>query len=231
MFASPARPSESRGPDRNSLPQKADFPVTSIAAVRNDSMPLAFLITGDGGLTSFDLAICKTLADNGMPVLALDARKYFWNFRSPEETTRDVAETVLNYIEKWNKKKLILVGYSYGACVIPFIAARLPASLQAALSGIYCLSPDEIVDFEVHYLDMIGLGGIVDKYKVVEEVKKIQRFHPVCIYGDDESQKLRILFGEAGAKIIIVPGNHHYDNKPDVPALEIVKVFREGRKT
>jgi len=207
------------------IPQKYQgIPVVPIPAAANNSLPMAFMISGDGGWSDFDYSIGKSLANRGIPVIGLDARKYFWNFKTPEVTTNEVINAIQYYKHLWKKSKFILVGYSYGACIIPFIATRLPGEMKGSLTGIYGLSPDLTVDFEVHVVDMIGIRRAADTFKVPEEMSKIKAFRPVCIFGDGEDAALRTRFTEAGAKVITVPGNHHYNFKADAPA-EVI--FRE----
>ena len=210
-------------------PLPGDFPVVlEPTASKNDSLPLAFLISGDGGWTNFDHSIGESLAEKGIPVVGLDAQKYFWNSKTPEETAEDVAKAVQYYMQQWNRKKFILVGYSFGASVAPFIADQLTPELKESLNGVYSLSPDEKADFEIHLTDMLGIGSSQDEHNVPAEVKKIKQFWPVCIFGEEEPVALHTIFEEAGAKIITVPGNHHYNNNPSAAADAI---FEEVEKS
>ncbi len=204
-------------------PLPGDFPVIAIPAVSNDSLPMVFLISGDGGWTGFDHLLGESLAEKGMPVLGLDAQKYFWNARTPQETATEVTIAVRHFLLQWKKRKFILAGYSFGACVVPFIADRLPADLKEILAGVYSLSPDVTADFEIHLSDMLNLGIAPNTYNVASEIKKISRFHPVCIFGKSEDAGLRTKFSEAGARIITIPGNHHYNNNPSAAADAILK--------
>ena len=65
---------------------------------------------------------------------------------------------------------------------------------------------------------MLDIGASDHNYKVTGEVRKIIQFHPVCIFGIEESAVIRSRFGEAGAKIITIPGNHHYNDNPAAAA-------------
>ena len=203
-------------------PLPEDFPVIVIPTAIKDTLPMVFFISGDGGWTSFDNSLAEALAAKGMPVAGLDAQKYFWNAKTPNETSLAVSKAVQHFMQQWNKKNFILVGYSFGACVVPFIANLLPAKLKESLEGVYSLSPDETADFEIHISDMLDLGTSDAHYKVTDEIKRIRQLHPVCIFGIQESAATRAHFSEAGAKIITVPGNHHYDDNPSVAATVIV---------
>jgi type IV secretory pathway VirJ component len=196
------------------LPLPGDFPITLIPSSDTDSLPLIFMISGDGGWTSFDQTMGEAFAKKGMPVVGLDAQKYFWNSKSPEETTLEVTKALKYYMQQWDKDKFVLVGYSFGACIVPFVTKRLPAELQGSLEGIFCLSPEESADFEIHISDMLSMGNSRDVYNVTEEIRNIRSLHPVCIFGEEEDIEIRKKFSEAGAKILLESGDHHYNNNP-----------------
>lgn len=206
------------------VPLPGDLPIVLVpTALKDDSRPMVFLISGDGGWTSFDHSLAEALAEKGMPVVGLDAQKYFWNHKTPDEAALEVGKAVEHYLHQWNRKKFILVGYSFGANVIPFIAEKLSDSTKDLLSGIYCLSPSEKADFEIHLTDMLGFGGENESYQVPNEIKKVKQFKSTCIFGEEEEEALRLRFREAGAQILTVPGNHHYNNNPAAAAEAILK--------
>jgi type IV secretory pathway VirJ component len=197
------------------VPLPVDLPVTLLpTAQKDDSKPLVFLISGDGGWTSFDHALGESLAEKGMPVVGLDAQGYFWNLKTPEKCAMEFGQAVEHYLQQWNKKNFIMVGYSFGANVIPFVAEKLTPELQELLKGLYCLSPNEKADFEIHIMDMLGFKGKRESYNVPSQINKMRSYNPTCIFGDQEDQSLPARFKEAGASVITIPGNHHYNNNP-----------------
>lgn len=189
-----------------------DVSLALLPSSKNDTLPVALVISGDGGWTSFDQSFSEILADNGIPVVGLDAQKYFWNKKTPEETAKDVVKAIQYFLTTWNRKSFILVGYSFGACVVPFIAEKLPQQMKSELRGVFSLSPDEKGDFEIHISDMLNIGNSNEQYDVLLEIKKIKELHPVCIFGEEEDAVTRNRFAETGAKIFTLPGTHHYDN-------------------
>ena len=91
-----------------------ELPLTIIPTrSKDDTLSIAFLISGDGGWTSFDQSVGEALAEKGIAVLGLDAQKYFWNSKTPLETANAVSKAVEHYLQQWNKKTFILVGYSF----------------------------------------------------------------------------------------------------------------------
>ncbi len=230
LYGEGKNPNKAEPATADLTPLPVNFPIVPISAATTDkdSLPLVFLISGDGGWTSFVHDISESLVKRGIPVVGLDAQKYFWKLKTPEETSAAIAITIQHYMLQWNRKTFVLAGYSFGACLVPFIANRLPDSLKKSIRGVIGLSPDKTADFEIHLGDMMGIRKS-DPYQVPTEVKKIKQLNPICIFGDEEDIKLRNILGEAGAKIIVIPGNHHYNNKPDVVAESIFKEAAKGR--
>ncbi|MGE5394539.1 MAG: AcvB/VirJ family lysyl-phosphatidylglycerol hydrolase [Candidatus Saccharibacteria bacterium] len=205
-------------------PLPVDLPVTLLPSAQNeDSKPMVFLISGDGGWTSFDHTLGESMAEKGMPVVGLDAQNYFWNLKTPEKCAQEIGQAVEHYLQQWDKKNFILVGYSFGANVIPFIADKMTPELKDALTGLYCLSPNEKADFEIHLMDMLGFGGKRESYNVPNQINKMRQFTTTCIFGDEEDKSLPERFKEAGAQVITIPGNHHYNNNPARAGQAIVQ--------
>lgn len=188
-----------------------ELPLIVIPSSIETSGPLFFLISGDGGWTTFDNTFCELLAKKGIPVVALDAKKYFWQAKTPAETTSALSPVIEYYTKKWNKKSFVLAGYSFGADLVPFIANNLPESLKSRLAELMLLSPDRFGDFEIHLTDMLSLGITKRKYNIVNEVKKISLPKIVCVFGKDEENINIQSFKAAGSKIILLPGDHHYN--------------------
>jgi type IV secretory pathway VirJ component len=63
------------------------------------------------------------LADNDVPVVGFNTLRYFWTARTPEETARDVPRTMEHYMRTWSRERVVLLGYSIGADVMPYSIA------------------------------------------------------------------------------------------------------------
>ncbi len=195
---------------KNKGPFASDMPLIINTTDKNNNLPLAFLISGDGGWTSFDQDLCEKLSQKGIPVIGLDAQKYFWNEKQPKETALEILKAINYYSDQWDKKTFILIGYSFGASAVPFIADNIPLQEKTNLKGVFCLSPDETGDFEIHISDMLNFGS-KEKYDVIGELKKIAAFKPVCIFGEEEDAETTNHFKSNGIKVELLPGSHHYN--------------------
>lgn len=188
-----------------------DLPLNILPASKPNNLPMAFMISGDGGWTSFDQTLAEKLNESGIAVVGLDAQQYFWDKKSPDETATMISKVVKYYAEKWDKSSFIMVGYSFGASILPFVNNRLSPPLKAELKNIYCLSPDETADFEIHLSDMLSLGG-KEEYNVLEELRKIKNIKPVCFFGKEEEDINTEHYTASGAKVVLLAGGHHYDD-------------------
>lgn len=187
-----------------------DLPLTIIPAVKKDNLPMIFMISGDGGWTSFDQSFAEALAENGVTVVGLDAQKYFWDAKTPEKTTADLSRAILHYTGQFNKEKFVLAGYSFGASVVPFIADRLEPALKPRLAAVLSLSPDVTADFEIHIMDMLSFGSDQETYNVLTEIKKIRNVPVISFFGKGEGDDISSKFRESGLKVETIPGDHHF---------------------
>src|ERR1700730_8093183 len=107
------------------------LPLVEMPATRGASDTLVVFVSGDGGSAAIGREVSKVLAGNGRPVVGLNALQYFWTRRTPETASRDLQRVVEHYLAHWNKSRILLVGYSRGADVLPAMISRLPAATQA----------------------------------------------------------------------------------------------------
>ncbi|MBC7566309.1 MAG: virulence factor [Pedobacter sp.] len=200
------------GEDSQVLKKLAEpLPLTIVSSIKKTALPFVFMISGDGGWTSFDQSLAEELAAKGLYVVGLDAQKYFWKAKTPAIAAGEVAEVILKYQKQFGKEQFVLAGYSFGASVVPFIATRLPVELKRNLKGLILLAPDDYADFEIHITDMLNLGLSKGKYNVIAELKKVVEIKPVCIFGKEEDEELRQSFVKSGITTVIIPGNHHFN--------------------
>lgn len=174
--------------------------------------PAAFIISGDGGWYKFEQAIADELAELGIPTIGLDTKKYFWNRRTPEETASDINACLEHFGREWRKEDFIIIGYSLGAELLPFVINRFPDSTKSRISIFVLLSPSATTDFQVHFTDMLGIGNRKNNYSVIDEIKKIHATPSLLIFGANEKSKVPALLKGTSVMIDIIPGDHHYNN-------------------
>lgn len=188
-----------------------NLPLNIVISAEKNNLPMVFMISGDGGWTSFDQSLAQALAAQGMPVVGLDAQKYFWKEKTPNGTTVEIDKAILQYSSQLGRDKFILAGYSFGASIVPFVVNRFSPALKSRLKAVVSLSPDETADFEIHIADMLNFDGN-HPYNVIAEYKKIREIPAVCLFGSTEDSETTARFSKAGIKVKIIPGSHHFND-------------------
>jgi len=113
----------------NSVAALTDLPIVEVSASGPVSDLMAVIISGDGGWAGIDREVADVLAAKGIPVVGLNSLAYFWSKRTPDGSANDLERIIGHYLSHWKKEKAILLGYSLGADVLPFMASRLPKEL------------------------------------------------------------------------------------------------------
>ena len=190
-----------------------DLPLVEVPAPGDKSDLFAVIISGDGGWAGLDREVGGALAQRGIPVVGLNALQYFWTARTPEGASEDLARILRHYLRAWNKKEVLLVGYSLGADVLPFMANRLPADLLDHVREIVLLGPGRKTEFEFHLTEWLGNSGDTTAKPVLPEVEKLRGRNIVCLYGAEETDSLCPLLGKSMATVMAMPGGHHFGGK------------------
>jgi type IV secretory pathway VirJ component len=185
--------------------------------------PLIVYLSGDGGMNSFTKTLIKSLNTQGYAVLALDSKDYFWKKKEPQQFATDMSQAISNYLKEKKRNSFIILGYSFGADVAPFLATRLPAALAGRCKHVIMLSPSANTEFEIKLTDMLGFGNKKGK-NVVNELNKMS-LPLVLFFGKDENdfpvKELTIK-----KQVVVMEGGHHYDNNVDELAGKIIGTIK-----
>jgi type IV secretory pathway VirJ component len=150
---------------------------------------MVLMLSGDGGWASIDRRLAAAFLQRGIPVVGLDSLRYFWHERSPEETARDVAAVITHYLAAWHCRQVEVVGYSFGADVLPFVVNRLPREVAARIASLTLLEPSSSATFEIHVSNWLP-GVVTPGLPLAPELAKL-RPPPLCVHGDEEPSVCR----------------------------------------
>lgn len=188
-----------------------DLPLVEVPATAGKSRRMALLLTGDGGWAGLDRGMSDQLAASGIPVAALSTLRYFWMPQKPEHVARDLERIMGHYLKAWNKDQVLLIGYSFGANVLPFIVADLAPEFRSRIATMNLLGLAKHTSFEIHVADWVP-GSEPEGAAIAPEFDKLVGIKTLCIYGSDETDSLCPSLAPTTALAIKMPGDHHFDD-------------------
>lgn len=185
---------------------------------------LAVILSGDGGWADLDKQLGTLLAGRGISVLGFDCMKYFWDTRSPEETARDVNATLAAYLKAWDKDRVILIGFSFGAAVLPFVLSRMPDPLRTKVALATMLGSNTYANWEIHWGDWLHDQPHKSALPVPPELAKLSGVRLLCVYGSEET-KSSVCPGlnSRDVEVLQLPGGHHFDGDYNKLADQILR--------
>jgi len=205
----------------------ADLPLVEVKPAQARGDALAILYSGDGGWRDLDQRLAGTLADKGMPVVGVDVLRYYWHVRAPPLAARDLARIMRHYQQAWHRDRVLLIGFSFGANVLPFLYNRLPPDLRGDVQLLTLLSPERRTAFEVDPRSWFGTESTAGQVDIAPELAALPAQRVLCIYGADEAAaSLCTLPAAVALRTLRKPGGHHFDEDYDRLADDILAVAR-----
>lgn len=180
----------------------------------------AIILSGDGGWAGLDNEVAQALADHGIPVAGLDSLRYFWSARTPQGIAGDVDRMIRYYLQHFGKQRVLLIGYSQGADVLPFALNRLAAPIRARIALAVLMGMSEHAVFEFHVSNWISNDN--SGPATMPEVNRIAGIPVLCIYGEGDNDSLCPRLDAAKVRIVKLPGGHHFNGDYAGLAREIL---------
>lgn len=185
------------------------FPVSEWNS-NNENKPIIFLLSGDSGFNSFTKTLAANFHELGFDVFALDCKQYFWEKRSPKETAEEIQKFIADRLKNRTNKKVILMGYSFGSDVLPFLINLFPDDFRQNLKKVVLIGPSTTADFEIHLANYVIHQE--SALKVIPEINKIGNTPTLLVASDYEVlhfpyRQIKL----SNFSFLYVPGNHHYN--------------------
>lgn len=188
---------------------KNDFKVTEWNS--HSDRPIIFYISGDAGFNTFSKSLGKELHAFGYDVFALDTKAYFWNQKTPEQTSLDIENYINKQLAGRKDQKVIIVGYSFGADVTPFVYNRFSEDLKSKVQEVFIIGPSKSNDFKIHLEEYFGEDP-KGSLPVIPEINKIHNVPLMVVLSDFEFANFpykQITLGK-NYQMRHLAGDHHY---------------------
>ena len=189
----------------------SDLPVVEVPAQPVSPQPdtFAIIMSGDGGWAGLDQDVAAALSAKGIPVVGLDSLRYYWTARTPDGLAADTDRLIRYYLAQFGKQRVLLIGYSQGADVLPFAVNRLPAATRARVALTAVMGMSEHALFEFHVSNWISDSE--SGPATLPEINRITGMPVLCIYGADENGSLCPKLDPKKFIIVRLNGGHHFD--------------------
>ncbi|MBD9534836.1 virulence factor family protein [Stenotrophomonas sp. STM01] len=210
------------------VPQDLDgLPLVEVpASGRGDTF--AIFVSGDGGWAGLDKEVAGALAAADIPVVGVDSLRYFWSERTPAGFATDLGRIVRHYAAQWQRPRVVLIGFSQGADVLPAAINRLPGDAAQAVRMTALLSVGARADYEFHVSNWIGSGDD-DGLPIAPELRRLPAARTLCVYGEDDDDALCPKLPAGTAQVVKLPGDHHFEGDYATLAKVILQRLQDGR--
>jgi type IV secretory pathway VirJ component len=131
------------------------------------------------------------------------------------------------YGARWDTKHVALIGYSFGADVLPFAYNRLPEAARAEVSLLSLLGFTDAADFEIRVGGWLGLPPSDAALPVQPEMARIPPVLVQCFYGEAENDTVCPPLDGTGVTVIKTPGSHHFGRDYNALAQQILAAWHK----
>jgi type IV secretory pathway VirJ component len=194
-----------------------DLPLVEVQSQGPAKDALAVIVTGSGGFVGLDRKMGNQLTLRGVPVVGLSSLGYFWQVRNPQGSSEDLARILKHYLAAWHKSRAIIVGYSQGADVVPYMVSRLPAAMRSKVSVVALIGPDAAAQFDMPPDGWVSNRPRLPELPVAAEIPKLKGLKVLCVYGAEEKQNVCKSLPPGAATLVEAPGGHGFEG--DAPRL------------
>jgi type IV secretory pathway VirJ component len=170
---------------------------------------LAFVFTGDGNWAILVRALARDLARHGIGCVGLKARTYLLRRRPPSEVARHVEAVLRHYLKAWDQDRLVLVGLSRGADLLPFVVRRLPDDLRGRVDLLALFSPARSASFRFRWADLFGQHERPGDVPLLPELQALEGTPILCVNGTGDEAALVPSLPPGLAECVMVDAGHN----------------------
>lgn len=193
----------------------SNLPIRWIEPSGAPSHRVAIMLSGDGGFAELVTHLGSGLAARGLGAVILNSRAFLSPKKSPAEAAAAVARLIRVAMRRWHADSVVIVGYSRGADLAPFVVNGLPTDVRSRVSAIAMLGLAPMASFEFHILDLIKDTPRATDVPVLPELLRLRGTPMLCIYGDDEASSGCRDAPDGLLRKEERKGGHHFDGNED----------------
>lgn len=177
-------------------------------------------------MRDLDRQIGENLQASGVAVVSVDSLHYFWQAKTPLDAANDLGAMIDHYTQSWARPSVILVGYSFGADILPFAINRLRPAAQDRFKEISLLGLSTSADFEIHVGGWLSEAPSGEALPTVPELQRLDAAKVQCVYGEEEEGTACVDPSLHAFELIKTAGGHHFDGNYSALAATILEGAR-----
>lgn len=194
------------------------MPLTEYPVVNRENDYFILVLSGDAGWHEGMQTFACYFQQQQIPVVGWNAKSYFAD--EVEKTTfqADLRNIVQTYCQKWGKTKVVLIGYSFGADVLPYAVNHLNMDFQRSIRQLVLLQPGDYAIYKVTWASLLNLNSSGDP--VMPEIKTLPPI-PLLLVCTDEAGSVCAKLPPEEYPHLIVGGDHKFDGEFSAVAEKI----------
>lgn len=209
--------------------QSADHMLTEVPSDSGNTLALVW--SGDGGWRELTDDLTKEWSRRGIASLGVNSRQWLTSkTRTPDSLVAYSTELIREYMARWHRSRILLVGYSRGAGFMAILATTLPPDLREKTAGVVLLGLDHSASFEFHLIDLVKTVKRPTDIAIRPFLDRLSWAPGVCVYGSDENDSVCPELDPAVYSIIERSGGHHFDRDYTQLADDILAALDARRK-
>ncbi|MGV3482568.1 MAG: AcvB/VirJ family lysyl-phosphatidylglycerol hydrolase [Sphingobium sp.] len=194
-------------------PVFTDVPATA-SAVPGRGGVAAVILSGDMGFkVGMGPRIARRLAADGIPVVGVNSLTYFRRERTPDEVSALVASAARRALAFGHARRLVMIGQSFGADMLHVGLTRLPPDLRARVRLVALVVPTDTLIFRASPSELFNWAK--PDALALPTAQALTWVPVVCIHGEEETESLCPLLGQANVRSVALPGGHPLDGDVD----------------
>lgn len=165
------------------------------------------LLTGNGGWQNLVQSVTHYLNSKNVSVLAINTKKYLWTEKKPAQIGYDLETLIDRYNKKWGQKKVVIIGFSMGAEVLPFAINCMEDKYTCELNDLILIGPWQKATFKVRLVDyFFEMNKGTDLYPELLKIKT-RKAYIIC---DDKELSICRKDLEGVIDYDLLRGGHHF---------------------
>lgn len=205
----------------------AGIPVVEVQAAPGSDDRLAIVLSGDGGWADIDKDLGEMLAKRGIAVVGFNSLKYFWNKKTLDQTSADFERMIQHYLKVTGRERLVFIGYSFGANVLPLLYERLSDELKARTTLVALLATGPNASFEIAVGGWVGVDQ-TDGPDVAPVLKALD-VPILCVHSAEATDDPCPSVSNPHIEVMTLPGDHHFNHAYSPIAERIIAKSNERR--